>query len=362
METKQAISVHSSTAIGDLDEQIAVIEKRSRKAWKYARYTMLAAGGACLIGAYHAFTTPEAMPAVSELTLSAEVMKAIADAASQGMNNAPFDGVVDTLTGATTTGLKFLAIIAFIVGLGAAIIRQSLSSMLVPLIIIGAVFTLPPMLQSVNGEGGGSAKKEITIQCVSERSCFSLLNTAAPIGTPGRHFINAQLYAYANKPIFVTKELTALRASDSFTDIEKNHRETITALAIAAGQALTPDQAAILAAATERHQEKVRVRNGMVVAAAFWGIPALLLAGFSLFLRRRVRMVKEMLKPATPHQPTTPHESKVAHADDDNAIEWEEAPSGFTFDLTKDTDAQLNPRLEPVHLDEALRTQPAPGT
>ena len=73
-------------------------------------------------------------------------------------------------------------------------------------------------------------------------------------------------------------------------------------------------------------------------------------------------MVKEMLKPATPHQPTTPHEPKVAHANDDNAIEWGEAPSGFTFDLTNDTDAQLNPRLEPVHLDEALRTQPAPGT
>lgn len=322
----------------DLAEQLAVIEKRGNKAWRWATNTLGVTAGFCLVAAYHAYTMPSAVPSITELALPAEVIKAIAEMSSLGSSTLPFSSAVETLSESTGTIFKVVAIGAFVIGMGVGIIRQSLTAMVLPVFLLMAAFTMPAVLDSVaGGDGSGaSSKPEITIECVSERSCISVLNTAAPIGTAQRHFINAQLYAYGGRAESVKKELAALRTMDGIVEFDKNYKETMAALAVAAGEPLTNAQSAIAALAAKLHSDKSNSMNSMLVGAGLWGAATLLLGGFALFLRRRVRTVRSMLKPVTPaRRSPEPEVAALTGEQELDSLEWDDSTQPLDLDRSQ---------------------------
>ena len=159
--------------------------------------------------------------------------------------------------------------------------------------LLGASFVLPSMFPEL--ADSEVPPKEITIECVSERRCFSTLNEAAPVGTAGRHFINAQLYAFGQRPEAVARELHALRQLNEAAKIQSDHKEVITALLIAAGEPLEGEHAQIAADAAEKHQRYQEGGKSFLAVAGIMGGIAVLFGAFALFLRLRVRSIRSLL-------------------------------------------------------------------
>lgn len=304
METMPAATSSIRYAREDLRAEIAVVENRAKRASRWASRTMALTAGFGIVAAYHAFTTPAAVPSITELALPAEVLKAIGGMSSYGSGSLPFDSVTTTMADGLETAFKGVAVLAFIVGMAMGVIRQSITAIVLPIGFLLAAFSMPFVLDTVAPELKSSTKREITIECVSKRSCISVLNTAAPMGTASRHFINAQLYAYGGRQDSVMKELSALRSTDGGAEIENSYAPVMAALAVAAGEPLTPAQVSISALAAKQHSDKRARMNGMLVGAGLWGMATLVLGGFGIFLRRRVSTVRAMLRPQRSGKPT----------------------------------------------------------
>lgn len=297
MNAYQLPNTSHATVNGGLDGRLEIIERRAKDSARISLTTGLVAAGGLACALYFTLFAPGAVPGIEALTLPADVVGAL-----QLLNRAGAEPTLGihalgdpfmTVFQGMLPLLKLMGGMMLVLGMFAAVVKKSLGPLLMAAPLLGASFVLPSMFPEL--ASSEIPPKEITIECVSERRCFSTLNEAAPVGTAGRHFINAQLYAFGQRPEAVARELHALRQLNEAAKIQSDHKEVITALLIAAGEPLEGEHAQIAADAAEKHQRYQEGGKSFLAVAGIMGGIAVLFGAFALFLRLRVRSIRSLL-------------------------------------------------------------------
>ena len=298
MNAYQLPNTSHATVNGGLDGRLEIIERRAKGSARISLTTGLVAAGGLACALYFTLFAPGAVPGIEALKLPGDVVDKLR--LMNGTGGRPALGDIQTIGEGSLLVLSgmfdmltVLCGVMFLLAIAIGFAKQSLRPLLIAFPLAGASFVLPSMFpELVSSE---IPPKEITIECVSERRCFSTLNEAAPVGTAGRHFINAQLYAFGQRPEAVARELHALRQLNEAAKIQSDHKEVITALLIAAGEPLEGEHAQIAADAAEKHQRYQEGGKSFLAVAGIMGGIAVLFGAFALFLRLRVRSIRSLL-------------------------------------------------------------------
>ena len=210
----------SSEALRSTELQRLLMDRRRR-------WSTLGAGGATLAVAMLVaavvcvVTMPAAVPSIGSIEIPGPVM----DALVQAQPGTELAAVTSSVMAGVQPLMKVMAVVLLLVGLGNALLKQTLTPLVMGGALCLAVFTMPVLMSTMAGSDPGAPVSE---PCLRSGDCFAEFQSLAlKIEPADRAYMEGQYAALKGKRTAARTAWSVLRLEGSKRGFDADHLEAI---------------------------------------------------------------------------------------------------------------------------------------